>query len=79
MAETTGVGPAGEGTLVARARGFLDGVRAEMQKVTWPSRDELVKATRTVIVLSLVLGVAIGLMDWVLQKLLVDGIAALAR
>jgi len=28
---------------------------------------------------SLVLGVAIGLLDWMLQKILVDGVAALAR
>jgi preprotein translocase subunit SecE len=63
----------------AEAGGFVRAVRAEVDKVTWPSRDELVKATRMVVVFSIALGVAIGLLDWVLQKILVDGIAQLVR
>jgi preprotein translocase SecE subunit len=47
--------------------------------VTWPTRDELVKATRMILVLSIVLGITIGLMDYVLQLILVDGVARLAR
>ncbi len=62
-----------------RTRGFLLGVREEIRKVTWPTREELVKATRMIIVLSIALGITIGLMDWVLQLLLVDGVARLAR
>jgi len=62
-----------------RTRGFLVGVREEMRKVTWPTRDELLKATRMIIVLSIVLGITIGLMDWLLQLILVDGVARLAR
>jgi preprotein translocase subunit SecE len=64
---------------VGRTRGFLVGVRDELRKVTWPTRDELVKATRMIIILSIVLGFTIGLMDWVLQAILVTGIAQLAR
>jgi preprotein translocase SecE subunit len=64
---------------VAQAGGFLKAVRSELDKVTWPTRPELVKATRMIVILSLALGVAIGLLDWVLQKILVDGVAALAR
>ena len=64
---------------VGRTREFLAGVREELRKVTWPTRDELVKATRMIVVLSIVLGVVIGLMDWVLQLIFVDGIARLAR
>jgi len=62
-----------------RSRQFLVGVREEMKKVTWPTREELVKATRMIVMLSLVLGVVIGLMDYVLQLILVEGIARLAR
>jgi preprotein translocase subunit SecE len=62
-----------------RSREFLLGVREEMRKVTWPTREELMKATRMIIVLSIALGITIGLMDWVLQLLLVDGVARLAR
>ena len=61
------------------AAGFLRAVRAELDKVTWPSRPELVRATRMIVVFSIALGIAIGLLDWVLQKILVDGVAALAR
>jgi preprotein translocase subunit SecE len=64
---------------VSRTRDFLVGVREEMRKVTWPTRDELIKATRMIVVLSIVLGVVIGLMDWLLQLIFVEGIARLAR
>jgi preprotein translocase SecE subunit len=64
---------------VSGAVGFLRAVRAELDKVSWPSRPELVRATRMIVVLSLALGVAIGLLDWLLQKILVDGVAQLAR
>ena len=62
-----------------RTAGFLSSVRDELRKVTWPTRPELVKATRMIVVLSIVLGLVIGLMDWVLQLILVDGVARLAR
>jgi preprotein translocase subunit SecE len=58
---------------------FLRGVRDELKKVTWPTRDELVKATRMIVVLSIVLGITIGLMDFILQAILVNGVARLAR
>ena len=60
-------------------RGFLVGVREELRKVTWPTREELTKATRMIIVLSIVLGFTIGLLDFVLQAILVNGVAQLAR
>ncbi len=65
--------------VVARSAEFLSSVRAEMRKVTWPTQPELIKATRMIIVLSIVLGVTIGLLDWILQLILVDGVARLAR
>jgi preprotein translocase subunit SecE len=63
----------------SEAGGFLRAVRAELDKVTWPSRPELWRATRMIVMLSISLGIAIGLLDWVLQKILVDGVAQLAR
>ena len=62
-----------------RTVGFLVAVRDELKKVTWPTRPELVKATRMIIVLSILLGLTIGLMDYLLQLILVEGIARLAR
>jgi preprotein translocase SecE subunit len=64
---------------VRSARAFLQGVWAELHKVTWPTTDELVKATRMVIIMTLVIGVAIGILDRLLQLVLVDGVAALTR
>ena len=58
---------------------FLRNVRAEMAKVSWPTKPELIKATRMVVVLSLIIGVILGLLDRLLQLILVDGVAALAR
>lgn len=58
---------------------FLRSVRAELGKVTWPSREELVKATRMIVVMSIVLGLLIGWMDLLLNLIFVDGVAALAR
>jgi preprotein translocase subunit SecE len=62
-----------------RTTAFLVSVREELKKVTWPTRPELVKATRMIIVLSIILGLTIGLLDWLLQVILVEGVARLAR
>jgi preprotein translocase subunit SecE len=62
-----------------RTAAFLVSVREELKKVTWPTRPELIKATRMIIVLSVVLGLVIGLLDWLLQLILVEGVARLAR
>lgn len=58
---------------------FLRAVRLELGKVTWPSKDELTKATRMIVVLSIALGLAIGWLDLLLNLVLVDGVAALSR
>jgi len=58
---------------------FLRSVRAEMGKVTWPTRDELVKATRMILALAVVLGLAIGWMDLLFNMILVNGVARLSR
>ncbi len=61
------------------AREFLVAVRAEMDKVTWPTRPELIKATRMVVILSIIVGIILGLLDLLLTKILIDGVAALGR
>ncbi len=70
---------AGIGGFFTRTVDFLVATRAEMKKVTWPTREELVKATRMILILSVILGILIGWMDWLLGKILIDGVAALAR
>ena len=46
---------------------YLLQVRVEMGKVSWPTRAELVESTRIVLVLSLVLAIAVFLVDRVLS------------
>jgi preprotein translocase SecE subunit len=64
---------------VGGIRGFLVATVDEMKKVTWPTREELIRATRAVVLLTLAIGIAIGILDRLLQLILVDGVAALAR
>jgi preprotein translocase subunit SecE len=60
---------------LAGVRTFLQDVAAEMRKVTWPTRDEVRKATLAIIAFVGVLGLAIGLLDSVLQFVLVKLVA----
>jgi len=64
---------------LARTAGFLREVRAELRKVTWPTREELRKATIYIVIFVGILGVLIGVMDWLLQQILVTGVARLFR
>lgn len=48
---------------------FLKEVKSELLKVNWPSRQEVIKLTVIVIVISTVIGVYIGGMDILLTKL----------
>lgn len=49
---------------------FLKEVRHELTKVTWPKREEVVKLTLLVIVISLIVGVYVGGLDVIFTKLL---------
>jgi preprotein translocase subunit SecE len=44
-------------------------VRAEIKKIVWPTREVLIQSTVTVVVITLVLTVYMGVMDLVLRKL----------
>ena len=48
---------------------FLKEVRDELQKVVWPSKEEIIRLTTVVIVISLVVGVYLGGADYILTKL----------
>jgi preprotein translocase subunit SecE len=49
---------------------YLKNVRAEMAKVSWPSRDEVVSATTLVVVLSIVISLVIKVFDLALSRVL---------
>lgn len=47
---------------------FFNEVIAELKKVTWPTRDETIKLTAVVIVISVVVGAFIGGLDSLFLK-----------
>ncbi len=49
---------------------FLKEVRDELKKVVWPTRNEVIRLTAVVILVSLVVGVYLGGIDYVLTKIL---------
>jgi preprotein translocase subunit SecE len=56
---------------------FYSDVMAELRKVTWPDRPQVQQLAIGVIVLSLFIGAVIGLLDVILQGLLVRFIPSL--
>ena len=50
---------------------FLAEVKSEVLKITWPSKEELRKATMVILAFVVVVALIIGTMDIVLQWLLV--------
>ena len=58
---------------------FVREAYAELFKITWPTTPELKRATISIIVLSVILGLAIGWLDKLLSLILVDGVARLTR
>jgi preprotein translocase subunit SecE len=41
----------------------------ELKKVTWPSRDEVISSTKVVLVSTVVIAAVLGLVDFLLVKL----------
>lgn len=49
---------------------FIQEVQGELKKVTWPTRQEVVRLTAVVIAVSLIVGVYIGGLDYIFTSLL---------
>jgi preprotein translocase subunit SecE len=56
---------------------FYNDVLTEMRKVTWPDRAQLKDMTIKIIIFVLFIGAVIGLIDLVMQAVLVRGIPSL--
>ncbi len=50
--------------------GFFGDIVSEMKKVTWPTRAETIRLTIVVIVISLIIGLYLGIIDVLLAKIL---------
>jgi len=48
---------------------FLNEVKTELAKVIWPTKQETIKLTIIVIVISLIIGVYIGGIDFILTNI----------
>ena len=68
--------PSGQ-SWIGRTVEFFREVRGEVRKVTWPTWEELKKATTVIIIFVAILGLVIGWMDWLLQQIFVVGLAKL--
>ncbi|MDQ7038564.1 MAG: preprotein translocase subunit SecE [Aquificota bacterium] len=55
---------------MGRLKEFLQGVRAELRRVTWPDRKLITKATISVIIFSLVIGVYLWVLDLAFTRIL---------
>ena len=49
---------------------FFKGVKAEYNKIIWPKKEDLIKQTIAVITVSLILGLLIVSMDWIIRNAL---------
>jgi preprotein translocase SecE subunit len=61
--------------MIVKVQNFIGEVLAEMKKVSWVTRQELLDSALIVIVSSLLLGVFVAIVDFVLSK----GVAHLLR
>lgn len=50
--------------------GFFSDVREELKKVTWPTRQETIRLTLVVVVISLIIAAYVGIIDILLAKAL---------
>ncbi len=55
---------------MGKLKEFLQGVRAELRRVSWPDRKLVTKATISVIIFSLVVGVYLWVLDLAFTKIL---------
>ena len=60
-----------------RVANFYQEVVTEMRKVTWPDREQLKDTTIKIIIFVLFMGAVIGIIDLILQMILVRGIPSL--
>jgi preprotein translocase subunit SecE len=53
-----------------KIRAFLEEVRGELKRVSWPKRDELTRSTSVVLIMIVSTALIIGLLDFVFYRLI---------
>jgi len=56
--------------IFAKIKNYVSDVVAEMKKVSWAKRSELIGATTLVLVISILVAAYIGLLDFIFSRLL---------
>ncbi len=64
---------------IGSAKTFLEECVVEMEKVTWPDRDQLRNATWVVILFTIIISAIIWIMDRASSLVIVDGIMGIFR
>lgn len=49
---------------------FLSEVKGELLKVTWPTKNEVIRLTLVVIIISLIVGAFLGGLDFIFTKII---------
>lgn len=49
---------------------FLKEVRSELKRVVWPTRQEAIRLTMVVVIVSALVGVYIGALDYILTRVM---------
>jgi len=49
---------------------FLKEVRSELKRVVWPTRQEAIRLTSVVVIVSTLIGVYIGALDYLFTKIM---------
>lgn len=50
--------------------GFLSEVKTELTKVTWPTKAQVIRLTSVVVVVSLIVGIYVGGLDFIFTKVI---------
>lgn len=53
-----------------KATGYLNEVKNELEKVYWPKREDVVKLTITVVIITIAVGAYVGALDYVFARAL---------
>lgn len=61
--------PKKENRFIAGIRKYLKEVRAELQKVVWPSRQTATNLTLIVLAVTTVMSISLGFIDWLFSQL----------
>ena len=56
-----------EREIVTQKSDWFTGLKAEFSKIMWPTKEQLAKETTAVVIVSVILGVIIALLDFIIQ------------